>query len=150
MFLHTTEEGQKEAERFICQSHQHGLPSLNLEADVPIIQLVGYQTSQKEIRDLYHEVYLLRRLPALPPSGSQWREEAIQDILSSLRSCFGDEAALPFWRRTNGGLLQPPHGQYAIQNPDPGPRGETTPTIKPSERPERLTSGHWRPPICQS
>ena len=48
MFLHASEEGQKEAERFIHQGHQHGLPRLNPEADVPVIQLVGYWTSQKE------------------------------------------------------------------------------------------------------
>ena len=50
------------------------------------MQLVGYWTSQKEIRDFYQEVYLLRRLPSLPPCRPQQREEAIQDILSSLRS----------------------------------------------------------------
>ena len=47
---------------------------------------VAYPTSQKEIRDLYHEVYLLRRLPCSLPCRPQWSEEAIQDILSSLRS----------------------------------------------------------------
>ena len=42
MFMHAPEEGQKEAERFICQGHQHALPRPNLEADVPAVQLVGY------------------------------------------------------------------------------------------------------------
>ena len=50
------------------------------------IWLVGYQTSQKEIWDLYHEVYLLRRSPGPPPCRPWLREEAIQDILSSLMS----------------------------------------------------------------
>ena len=84
-FLHAAKEGQKEAERFVHQGHWHGLPRLNLEADVPAIQLVGYWTTQKEIPDLYHEVYLLRS-PSPPPCGPWWREEAIQGILSSLRS----------------------------------------------------------------
>ena len=50
------------------------------------MELVGYWTPHKEIWDIYHSVYLLRRSPGLPPCGSQWRREAICDILSSLRS----------------------------------------------------------------
>ena len=57
------------------------------EADQSAMKLVGYQTSRKEIRDLYHSVYLLRRSPGFPPCGSQQRREAIYDILSSLRNC---------------------------------------------------------------
>ena len=34
-----------------------------------------------------HEVYLLRRLPGLPPCGPGQMEEAIKDIMYSLRSC---------------------------------------------------------------
>ena len=86
MFLHTTKQGQKEAERLICQGHQQSLPRLDPEADVPAIQLVGYWTSHKEIRDLYHDIYLLRRLPSSLPCRLWQRVEAIQDILSSLRS----------------------------------------------------------------
>ena len=56
------------------------------EADITTIQLVGYQTSHKEIRNLYHDVYLLRRSPSSLPCRPQQRKEAIQDILSSLRS----------------------------------------------------------------
>ena len=48
------------------------------------MKLVGYQTSHKEIKDLYHSVYLLRRSPGPPPCGPQQRREAIHDILSSL------------------------------------------------------------------
>ena len=86
MFVHAAEEEQKEAERFICCGHQHALPRLDPEVDIPAVQLVGFQTSQRENWDLYHEVYLLRRLPSLPPCGPNQIEEAIQDILSSLRS----------------------------------------------------------------
>ena len=50
------------------------------------MKLVGYWTSHKEIRDLHHSVYLLRRLPGPLPCGLQQRREAIQDILSSLRN----------------------------------------------------------------
>ena len=72
---------------------------------IPAIKLVGYQTSHKEIRDLYHDVYLLRRSPGPPcPVGPLLRKEAIQDILSSLRSCLHSKA-VPLWclKRTNEG-----------------------------------------------
>ena len=80
-------QGWKEAERFIYWGCQQSLPRLDPEADNPTIKLVGYQTSHKEIRDLYHNVYLLRRSPGPLPCRPQQREEAIQDILSPLRSC---------------------------------------------------------------
>ena len=86
MFLHAAEQGQKEAERFAQQGCQQSLPRPDSEADIPAIKLVGYWTSHKEFRDLCHSVYLLKRLPSPTPLGSQWREEAIWDILSSLRS----------------------------------------------------------------
>ena len=86
MFVHAANEGQKEAEGFICQGYWCTLPSPNPEADVSTIQIVGYWTCQKEIWDLYHEVYLLRRLPGLPPCGPSWVEGAILDILSSIRN----------------------------------------------------------------
>ena len=44
MFAHAAESGQKEAERLIYQGHWQGLLRLNPEANVPAIQLVGYQT----------------------------------------------------------------------------------------------------------
>ena len=58
----------------------------DLKADQSAMELVGYLTSHKEIWDIYHSVYLLRRSPGLPPCRSQQRREAIHDILSSLRS----------------------------------------------------------------
>ena len=56
MFLHASGEGWKEVERYIFQGHWHSLPRPDPEANLPAIQLVGYQTSWKEIWDLYHEV----------------------------------------------------------------------------------------------
>ena len=50
------------------------------------MELVGYCTSRKEIWDIYHSVYLLRRSLGLPPCGAQQRGRAICDILSSLTS----------------------------------------------------------------
>ena len=50
------------------------------------MELVGYQTSCKEIWDIYHSDYLLRRSPGFPPCGAQQRGRAIHNILSSLTS----------------------------------------------------------------
>ena len=83
MFLHATKQGWKEAERLV---HQGSVSRPDLEADQSTMELMGYWTCHKEIWDIYHSVYLLRRSPGLPPCGSQWRREAICNILSSLRS----------------------------------------------------------------
>ena len=61
MFLHAAEQGQKEVKRFIWWGCWCSLPRPDPEADLPAMKLVGYQTSHKEIRDLYHSVYLLRK-----------------------------------------------------------------------------------------
>ena len=45
MLVHATKSGWKEVERLMCHGCQHGLLRLDPETDVPIIQLVGYQTS---------------------------------------------------------------------------------------------------------
>ena len=84
MFLHATEQGWKDVERLICWGHWGSMWRPELEADQSALELLGYQTSQKEILDICHSVYLLRRSPSLPPCVSQWRRKAIQDILSSI------------------------------------------------------------------
>ena len=86
IFLHTAKWGQKEAERLIHQGCQGSASEPNLGAGQSAMELVGYQTSHKEIWDIYHSVYLLRRSPGLPPCGAQQRGRVIHDILSSLTS----------------------------------------------------------------
>ena len=61
---------------------QHIQP--DLEAGHSTMELVGYSTSCKEIQDIYHSVYLLRRPLGLPSCGDQLRGRTIHDILSSL------------------------------------------------------------------
>ena len=56
MFQHASEQGQKEAECMICWGCQQVLPKLDPEADIPTIQLVGPETSRREIKSLYYEV----------------------------------------------------------------------------------------------
>ena len=50
------------------------MPQLNLEVDIPAIQLVGPQTTKEELLDIYLKVYKLHRQP-----GSSPREPAILD-----------------------------------------------------------------------
>ena len=69
MFLHAAKRGQKEAECMFCQGHQGSMYDPNSEADQSAMELVGYHTSQKEIRDIYQSVYLLQRAPGLPSCG---------------------------------------------------------------------------------
>ena len=57
MFHHATDQGQKEVEQTVCQGCQQELPNLDSEADISTIQLVGPQTSKKEIQSLYLKVY---------------------------------------------------------------------------------------------
>ena len=68
----------------ICQGCQQGTPGLDTRADVPKIQLLGYKTSQGDIRGLYNKVYQLKRFPSPPLCGSEWMQELAQDILSSV------------------------------------------------------------------
>ena len=66
MFLHAAGWGQKEAEHMYCQGHQSSIPEPNPKADQSAMELVGYQTSRREIRNVYHSIYLLRRSPGSP------------------------------------------------------------------------------------
>ena len=66
-----------------CQSC---IPEPNPEVDQSAMELVGYQTSRKEMWDIYHSMYLLPRCPGSPSCGALRRRRAIQDILSSLQA----------------------------------------------------------------
>ena len=87
MFLQAAHLGRKEAECMIHQVHQHGLLHLDTQADVSAVQAVGLQTSREEIRDLYYQMYKLRRLPGSPLCGPEWMEELVEDVVSSLKNC---------------------------------------------------------------
>ena len=85
MFLHTAGRGQKEVEHMCHWGHQSNILEPNPEADQSAMELVGYQTSRREIRNVYHSVYLLRRSLGSPSCRESRRRRAIQDILSSLQ-----------------------------------------------------------------
>ena len=67
------------------QGCQGGIREPSSEADQSALHLIGYHTSQKELRDMYHSVYLLNRAPGFPSCGEVKRRRAIQEILSSLQ-----------------------------------------------------------------
>ena len=64
-----------------CQGH---VREPNSE-DQSALHLIEYHTSQKELRDVYHSVYLLNRAPGFPSCGEVKRKRAIQEILSLLQ-----------------------------------------------------------------
>ena len=51
------------------------MPQLNPEAGIPAIQLVGPETTEKELLKIYLEVYKLHRLPGSSPGESAILEE---------------------------------------------------------------------------
>ena len=80
MFWHAAIEGQKEAERTICQGHWLYMPQLDPEAGAPAIQLVGPEITKEELMEIYLEVYKLHRLPGSPPSEPAIWEEIIAKV----------------------------------------------------------------------
>ena len=85
MFLHATSRGRKEVECMCHWGHQGSMREPSSKADQSALHLVGYHTSQREMRDVYHSVYLLNRAPGFPSCGEATRRRAIQEILSSLQ-----------------------------------------------------------------
>ena len=86
MLLHAAGQWQKEAEHMCCQGHQSSIPEPNPKVDQSAMELVGYQMSRREIRNVYHSIYLLCRSLGSPSCGESSRRRAIQDILSSLQT----------------------------------------------------------------
>ena len=68
-----------------CWGHPGSVREPSSEADQSALHLVGYHTSQREMRDVYHSMYLLNRAPGFPSCGEATRRRAIQEILSSLQ-----------------------------------------------------------------
>ena len=93
MFQHASEQEQKEAECMICWGCRHGLLKLDPKADISAVQLVGPQTSGKEFKSLYYEVYKLQRLPGSPPR----EPELVAEGVSSLEDCLGQKGGRLPW-----------------------------------------------------
>ena len=65
--------------------------------------------SWKEMRDIYHSIYLLRRSLGSPSCGEQQRRRTIQDILSSLT----DQLQRQTYPTTTGDL-GPQGGEWVV------------------------------------
>ena len=70
MFLHATTRGWKEAEHMCQRGHLSRVREPDLEMDQTALQLIGYCTSWKELRNVYLSVYLLNRALGSPPCGA--------------------------------------------------------------------------------
>ena len=75
MFLHAAYEGQKEAERAVCQGCRQYMPQLDPEVGIPAVQLVHPEIDREQLLELYLEVYKLHRLPGSPPGEPTILEE---------------------------------------------------------------------------
>ena len=69
----------------VPQGHQSQVREPNPEGDQSTLHLIGYHTSQKELRDVYHSVYLLNRALGSPSCGEVKLKRAIWEILSLLQ-----------------------------------------------------------------
>ena len=112
MFLHATERGQKEVEGMVCQGHWGSTLEPDPEVGQSAMELVGYQTSRKEIQDIYQSVNPLGRPPGLPSCGDQLRRKMIWDILSSLE----DQLHRCGYLATAGGDPEPQEGWQSRPN----------------------------------
>ena len=69
----------------IHQGCQHGPLHLDPQADLSVIQLVGYQSTREEIQDLYYQVYKLRRLTGSPLCRPEQVCKLTRDVVASLK-----------------------------------------------------------------
>ena len=83
MFLHAASEGQKEAERYVCQGIRQHMPQLDPEVGIPAVELVGPETSRDELLEIYLEVYKLHRLPGSPPGEPVIAQEVLAAVPDS-------------------------------------------------------------------
>ena len=63
---------------------------------------------------------------------------------------FATAGVLQCWKRTTAVWLPLPTGQSATQKPSPGPAREGAHMTRPSGRPGKLTSRHWKLPTYWS
>ena len=85
MFLHAESWGQKEVEPMCHWGCQSLVREPNSKEDQYALHLIGYHTSQKELQDVYHSVYLLNWALGFPSCGEVKRKRVIREILSSLQ-----------------------------------------------------------------
>ena len=121
----------------VCLGHQQGLPKLDPEADISTVQLVGPQTTRKEIQSLYLEGYKQQRLLGSPP----WEPELMDEVVSSFKGCQG-------WKEeeTSGATVRPqPTDAWSPRSrtPEKGRREDLSrKELGHSERSPSKSAGH--------
>ena len=129
--------GRRRQNEWSARATDMALLKFGPQVDGSAVQLVGPQTSKEEFRDLYYQVYKLRRLPGSPPWGLEWMEKLAAKIVSSLKECLGQKEGKPLWGLEEPGLadVQPPRSK----TPRRGRRDTST------ERDlTKVREAHWR------
>ena len=128
MFLHAAKRGQKEVECIVCLGHWGSVYDSDSKADQSAMELVGYHTSQKEIRGIYQSIYLLQRASGLPPAEPNQGERPSRIYFLLWKAdCIG----VDFW---------PPLQIGSFMRKNKLDRVDGAPTKKPLGWP---TKGHW-------
>ena len=70
MFLHAAAKGWQEVECMWHRGCQGSIKEPDPKAGQSALELIGYHTSQVEVRDIYHSVYLLNRALGFPSCGA--------------------------------------------------------------------------------
>ena len=146
VFVHVETMGQKEIEWAICQGCWQALLGVDTKVDAPTIQVVGFKTTQREIWEIFNDVYHPKGLPGPPLCSLEWAEELAQEIMTSLKE--------HLWQRWDPTLLGGGQEQGPTRTSMPiiqlrplggHNRGMMTPVTVPSLKHGRLIIGHWWP-----
>ena len=87
MFAHAETTGQRQHDCSICQGCWQPSPEQDASVEAPAIKLIGYKTTQEEIRVLYPEVYQLKMASRMVLCDLELTGEICQEIFDSLKEC---------------------------------------------------------------
>ena len=81
---HTQQEGKK---RVICQGQRQPSPKCDLRVEAPTMNIIWPGMLWVDIRNIYNDVYQLRRLLGESPCDNTTAKKTHQSILESLKEC---------------------------------------------------------------
>ena len=79
--------GKQEHDHAICWGHWQPLPEQDVSAEVPVIELMGFMTTQEKIRTVYNNMYQLKRASRAEPCNTEMAENICQEIFNSVKEC---------------------------------------------------------------
>ena len=85
MFCHAAAHGKRECDRTICWGWRQSSPKWGLKAEVPVMDLIWPGMLWVDIRNIYNDVYQLKRLPGESPCDNATVENICQSILESVK-----------------------------------------------------------------